>query len=194
MAKNGRMWLRDFLPKDKIFKKSRIMTFGYTSILVDKRKIDDHLEDYADELLRKITILRDLTPAEQKRPLIFICHSMGGLVARLAMTRLHTIPHKFPGFNLKDFGLLFLSMPHLGSTQADYNKFLVVLSEGLFKLRSDLVKELKSFNPTSVDNVEIFRSMEEKPCFRYLCEGEKTSVMGNDRLVKAFLRWPCSEL
>ena len=180
MAENGTMWLRDFLPKDPPFDRSRIMTFGYTSMLVDSRKLNDRFQDYADQLIREI--IRARAP-NSKRPVIFICHSMGGLVARLAMAGMHSMPEKFKGLSLEECGMLFLSTPHLGSQEADRSPFLVALGEGLVGLRSGVVKELQSFNMSSVDNTEIFQAMKVKPAFQCFCESEPTSVLGKSRQV-----------
>jgi Putative serine esterase (DUF676) len=180
------MWLRDFLPKDSPFDRSRIMTFGYTSTLVDKRKLTDRFEDYADQLISQIIRLRG-SSLEWKCPLIFICHSMGGLVARLAMTRMHTLPNKFKGLSLEECGILFLSTPHLGSLQADRSPFLIALGEGLVGLRTGVIKELQSFNASSVDNTDIFQAMKVKPVFQCFCESEPTQVLGKGRLVRTLI-------
>jgi hypothetical protein len=180
------MWLRDFLPKDSPFDRSRIMTFGYTSTLVDKRKLTDRFEDYADQLISQIIRLRG-SSLERKCPLIFICHSMGGLVARLAMTRMHTLPNKFKGLSLEECGILFLSTPHLGSLQADRSPFLIALGEGLVGLRTGVIKELQSFNASSVDNTDIFQAMKVKPVFQCFCESEPTQVLGKGRLVRTLI-------
>jgi len=179
------MWLRDFLPKDSPFDRSRIMTFGYTSTLVDKRKLTDRFEDYADQLISQIIRLRG-SSLERKCPLIFICHSMGGLVARLAMTRMHTLD-KFKGLSLEECGILFLSTPHLGSLQADGSPFLIALGEGLVGLRTGVIKELQSFNASSVDNTDIFQAMKVKPVFQCFCESEPTQVLGKGRLVRTLI-------
>jgi triacylglycerol esterase/lipase EstA (alpha/beta hydrolase family) len=179
MADNGRMWLRDFLPKNAPFNHSRIITFGYTSTLVDKRKLSERFEDYADQLIKRIILLRGST-TERRRPIIFVCHSMGGLVARLAMTRMSTMSKsdKFQGLCLSECGLLFLSTPHSGSIQAEQSQFLLALGEGLFGLRKGVVNELKLFNPSSADSIDIFKNMEVKPVIKCFCEGEPTRAMG----------------
>jgi triacylglycerol esterase/lipase EstA (alpha/beta hydrolase family) len=183
MADNGRVWLHDFLPNDPPFDRSRIMTFGYESTLVDTRKLTDRFEDYADQLIREIIRVRGSNPT-RKRPIIFICHSMGGLVARLAMTRMHSLPDKFKGLSLEKCGILFLSTPHLGSLQADRSPFIVALGEGLVGLRTGVVKELQSFNASSVDNTDMFQAMKVKPVFQCFCESEPTRVLAKDRLVR----------
>jgi triacylglycerol esterase/lipase EstA (alpha/beta hydrolase family) len=160
------------------------MTFGYNSTLVD-RKSNDRLQDWADELLRQVGYVR-VSAEEQRRPILFVCHSMGGLVARQAMIRLNAQQEKFDGIKIGNCGILFLSTPHSGTTQADWNDFLVNLSEMMIGVRSHtIVDELRSFNPSSVDSQEAFTKI--KIPFYCLCEGDKTKVAGKYLTV-------CSEL
>ncbi|KAI9851909.1 MAG: hypothetical protein M1830_006840, partial [Pleopsidium flavum] len=176
----SKMWLRDLLPGSAPFERSRIMTFGYNSTLVDK-KSNDRLRDWADELLRQVGYVRS-SAEEQERPIVFICHSMGGLVGREAMVRLNTVPNKFDGVKLEHCGLLFLSTPHSGTTQADWNDFLVNLAELTIGVRShEIVDQLRSFNPASVDSEESFAVMRKIPPFYCLVEGDKTKIAGRDR-------------
>ena len=176
------MWLRDLLPLSAQFDKSRIITFGYNSTLVNKTS-NDRIQDWADELLRQVGYVRT-TAVEQSRPIIFVCHSLGGLVGRQAMVRLQTNPNKFDGLRLKHCGLLFLSTPHSGTTQADWNTFLMSVSELTVGVRSEaIVDQLRSFNPASVDSEDAFSAMERIPPMYCLVEGEKTKVAGKARTV-----------
>jgi hypothetical protein len=51
------MWLRDFLPEDEHFKQSRVMTFGYSSLLRDSRNMSN-LTEWSQGLLLSISSLR----------------------------------------------------------------------------------------------------------------------------------------
>lgn len=176
------MWLRDLLPSSAQFNSSRIMTFGYDSTLVNS-KSKDRIQDWADELLRQTGYVRT-TPEEQSRPIIYLCHSLGGLVGRQAMTRLKNHPKKFEGVKLDQCGLLFLSTPHSGTTQADWNEFLSSISELTIGVRShEIVDQLRSFNPASVDSEDDFSAMERVPPMYCLVEGEKTKFAGKARTV-----------
>ena len=179
------MWLRDLLPSSVPFNAARIMTFGYNSTLFDKAKTD-RLQDWADDLLSNVCDVRG-TPEEQARPMIFVCHSLGGIVGRQAMIRLHYLPEKFSGITLGKCGLLFLSTPHVGSHQADWGEFLVSVLEVTAGLQSkSIVDELRTLSPSSVDSIEAFQSMKKDnkvPPFICLCEGNKTKKGGKERMV-----------
>ena len=100
------------------------------------------------------------------------------------MIRLNTQPLKFDGVKLENCGLLFLSTPHSGTTQADWNEFLLNLSELVLGVRNqELVHQLQSFNTSSVDSEEAFSTMRFQPPFHCFCEGEKTMVGGKSRTV-----------
>lgn len=78
----GLNWLSDksCLPKD--VPSARILTFGYTSKTYFSRSKSD-VQDFASELLTAINTRRQ-SQIERQRPLIFLCHSLGGLVFKQA--------------------------------------------------------------------------------------------------------------
>lgn len=51
------MWLRDLLPGGSPFNKSRIMTYGYNSSLVNS-KFKENIRDWANGLLQGLNELR----------------------------------------------------------------------------------------------------------------------------------------
>lgn len=57
-GRNGyKMWLRDFLPKDKAFEKARILLYGYRSDLKGNTS-KDSIQDYARRLLMQLQHVR----------------------------------------------------------------------------------------------------------------------------------------
>jgi hypothetical protein len=70
-------WLEDFLPKEKELRQLRIMSWGYNSMVLGSNSTAT-ITTFAQSLLGDLKTAR---PNElQKRPLIFVCHSLGGLV------------------------------------------------------------------------------------------------------------------
>jgi hypothetical protein len=69
-------WLKDLLPKQ--IPNARIMSYGYNSI-VQFSKSTARVGIFADALLEDIISWRR-SAEEQARPIIFICHSLGGIV------------------------------------------------------------------------------------------------------------------
>jgi hypothetical protein len=69
-------WLKDLLPNQ--IPNARIMSFGYNSA-VQFSKSAASIGSFAEDLLEDIMSRRETT-AEKARPIIFICHSLGGIV------------------------------------------------------------------------------------------------------------------
>ncbi|KAJ4126962.1 hypothetical protein NW768_008583 [Fusarium equiseti] len=85
-ASNGKLWLRDFLPDELQNatsngpKKARIMTFGYDAGLFTRATTERSFA-FAENLLNELRDARAGEPA-RSRPLIFIGHSLGGIVIK----------------------------------------------------------------------------------------------------------------
>jgi hypothetical protein len=159
------------------------MTFGYNSVLFETRS-DDRLQDWADYLLDALELIRSGN-SDSHHPIVLVCHSLGGLVARKAMIRLsESKGKKYKHISLSSCALLFLSTPHSGTTEADYNEFLTDILARLSGLRkTSIVAELQSFNKSNVDATESFKYMDTQPSFSCLCESSRTKVGGQYRLV-----------
>lgn len=75
-AKNGSFWLTDFLPVQH--PTARIMSYGWNSAVFGKAVTN--LRDEAEMLLQYLGDKRD--GDRRKKPLLFICHSLGGLLVK----------------------------------------------------------------------------------------------------------------
>ncbi|TGO12691.1 hypothetical protein BTUL_0084g00500 [Botrytis tulipae] len=179
------MWLRDILPLSKPFDKARIMTFGYSSRLRDRGNLSG-ITAWSQDLLRSVSSLRE-TKKERERPILFVCHSMGGLVARQAMVELDKYGSQsgygYDGISPAKCALLFLSTPHSGSREADWNDFLSSIAEVTFGVRKDILGALESFNPMSTDSQREFMNMKIIPPFDSFHEGRRTLVARFNRQI-----------
>jgi hypothetical protein len=101
------------------------------------------------------------------------------------MIRLSEYSHKseYKGMNLKLCGLLFLSTPHSGSTDADWNNFLVDIAQITLGVRPEILNSLKSFNPLSAEDQEDFANMKHQPPFDAFYETQKTKIAKFNRHV-----------
>lgn len=93
---------------------------------------------------------------------------------------------KFPaeGLKLEDCGLLFLSTPHSGTVQADWNDLWLLFGKGAGVSRGQVFTQLlSSFNQASVNAQEQFAALKPVPPVECLYETQNTSVAGIERTV-----------
>lgn len=74
----GLNWLSDEQCLQKDIPNARVLAFGYNSRTYFSRS-DSDVRDFASELLAALQANRR-TDVERKRPIVFVCHSLGGLV------------------------------------------------------------------------------------------------------------------
>lgn len=151
---NGKMWLKDFLPPELPF--ARIMTFGYDSTILLSKSVAE-IEDKALELLNQLSLER-ISPDSNGRPMIFIGHSLGGILVKKAIILAHERSDE-PEFkdvldNTK--GIAFLGTPHRGSDSAWWGAIVANIVKGLSigtstnsRLVSDLKKDSSSLSSIS---------------------------------------------
>ncbi|KAK4186008.1 hypothetical protein QBC35DRAFT_516531 [Podospora australis] len=188
------MWLRDFLPKSESqapdLKQVRIMTFGYSSLLRDKTNITG-LFEWSSELLRSVSEIRK-TDSERSCPIVFVCHSLGGIGGRQstvgscfwAIVRLADNPELYPGLSLSHCGMLFHSTPHSGTDQENWSDLLTELAKiGGARRSRNFTHLLGSFNSESVRAKERFGLLNLVPPFTCVYETQKTMVKGIQRTI-----------
>lgn len=122
---------------------ARVLTYDHGDITPDR-----NLKSMADDLLSSIctetAANTDSTGKISRRPLFFICHSIGGLVVKLALTQASRSSRY--RFTLEDcYGVTFFATPHRGSSYLSISDFgrsiqqLLHLSAPLTpKLRAEL--------------------------------------------------------
>ncbi|KAF5578380.1 ankyrin protein [Fusarium subglutinans] len=108
--KNGRfVWLRDALPSD--IPNARILTYGYSSQLVGSESFQS-----LTDLGRTLQIdLEDIRDSNQPRSILFIGHSLGGLVIKETVRILKEEPLG-PDLSILNAvsGFAFFGVPHRG--------------------------------------------------------------------------------
>lgn len=100
---------------------ARILTYGYDAYVVRGSVAgSNRLIDHATNLLNDLTTDRDLHNAAS-RPIIFVAHSLGGLVCKKAILSSRNNPdaHLRNVFNHTK-GVIFMGTPHKGSWMADW--------------------------------------------------------------------------
>lgn len=136
------LWLRDLLPLQ--VPHARVMSFGYDSVLQFSKSVA-HIGTFADQLLESLMSRR--TGGSSKRPIIFVCHSLGGIVVKKVESRLlinflhHSTTDTNPAPDIQAIirahekdryndllhstrGIVFFGTPHRGSSLASWGTLL----------------------------------------------------------------------
>ncbi|KAF8243918.1 hypothetical protein K440DRAFT_560321 [Wilcoxina mikolae CBS 423.85] len=101
------MWLRDALPED--VDGLRVLTYGFNSGLVESTSIAS-IQSYAKEFLLGLVGARD----DVDRPLVFVAHSLGGLVVKQALVEAASGEALHLNILKSTAGLLFFGVPNRG--------------------------------------------------------------------------------
>lgn len=142
----GCCWIKDFLPHD--LPRCRIFTFGYESSLFGSSAAASHANFY--DISRNLceSLLLELGD-KPTRPLVFVAHSIGGLVVKrfLIETRQSLV---FQGLFDSVSGILFFGTPHRGSAAASQLKTIARVTEiaGLGRVNKSLLHELAPSSET----------------------------------------------
>ncbi|KAJ5894279.1 hypothetical protein N7495_005970 [Penicillium taxi] len=105
------VWLRDFLPKD--LPNIRVLLYGYDTTLSGSLS-KQSIEDLGGALLELITAFR-ANDGTSKRPIVFIGHSLGGLLIKELLIRARRRKSTANSdLSQACFGLLFFGVPNLG--------------------------------------------------------------------------------
>ncbi|KAH0492276.1 hypothetical protein TgHK011_007237 [Trichoderma gracile] len=143
--KTGCNWLSDksCLPKD--IPNARILSFGYNSVTYFSRSNTD-IRDFASTLLAALRAKRR-TGAEKQRPLVFICHGLGGLVFKQLVVRGHEQDGYYGPMLERIQGVVFMATPHRGLNLSVWDSLgpRIVRAATLgFKCNTKLIKDLKA--------------------------------------------------
>ncbi|KAI1767803.1 TPR-like protein [Hypoxylon sp. FL1150] len=151
----GHLWLRDSLPKT--LPDSRIFLYEYNATVVYGNDRTTFL-DKANDLLEAIRIERD---DAKSRPIIFLGHSMGGLLIKQALINAHNhADPKYKSIKEATSGLVFFATPHNGGDQmlVTLGGLAAKMARSLgFQKGENLVKVLESGNMFSDIMSEHFR-------------------------------------
>ena len=109
----GFNWPLDAIPA--AIPKARVMAFSYNSAVQFSKSTSDFFT-FADQLLECLLTERS-SAAESRRPLIFVCHSLGGLVFKQAVIRSHG-SQRYASISAATIGVMFFGTPHQGSSFA----------------------------------------------------------------------------
>ncbi|TVY88975.1 Protein SERAC1 [Lachnellula willkommii] len=152
--KSHKLWLRDFLPDD--LPRARVMVFGYDATPIFANSTAGIVE-HARDLLRCLVETREGRD-ETKRPLIFIGHSLGGLVIKQALIIAERESRYYKQIYQSTSGVIFFGTPHQGSSMADIGTTVARIASTIaHKPEPELLQSLKKGNHILETLTEKFR-------------------------------------
>ncbi|CAB3399577.1 unnamed protein product [Caenorhabditis bovis] len=152
-------WPKDWLPLD-IKRPFRIIGLDYPSYIFQFSGAKHSIQSRADRFKNQ---LRDAGIG--KRPTVFICHSMGGLLAKRLIL-------DCPELMESTVGILFIATPHKGSPVASWGYS--------FLLPTDDVLLLNESNPVNKKLNEDFSAISKKiPVIVSMVETKESNLIGN---------------
>ncbi|KAL4883232.1 hypothetical protein BJY04DRAFT_185084 [Aspergillus karnatakaensis] len=140
---NGTFWPRDYLPRD--IPNTRVFVYGYNSTVTDSRTMSTaSIRDHADTLLNLLDIERQESMAARAPKIIWICHSLGGLVVKQALLNAHE-DRKYTSIRTDTSGLVFFGTPHRGAKGAELGKIAANVAKFISKghAKNDLLQSLE---------------------------------------------------
>jgi hypothetical protein len=167
----------------------RILTYGYNAYIVQKSVASSNrLTDHAMNLLKDLTDDRAYCNASC-RPIIFVAHSLGGLVCKKAI--LLSRDNREAYFqSIFDWtkGIIFMGTPHRGSWMADWAK-IPASALGLVKSSNKtLLQILQADNELLADIRDRFAEMilklsNENRSIKVVCFFEELPLLGVGKVV-----------
>jgi Putative serine esterase (DUF676) len=179
--KSSIFWPRDLLPKDR--NDVRLMTYGYDSDITkffggaaNKTNISEHGRSFLNALSSE----RSTCPS---RPLIFVAHSLGGLIVKEALRRSRDERNHqhLKAAYASTFAIIFFGTPHRGSGDAAWGEMLRrIASAAQFDTAKPILADLdpSSGNAKLDELSEAFSDMLDEKGFQIYSFQESQGKMG----------------
>ncbi|KAI1742224.1 hypothetical protein F4680DRAFT_464108 [Xylaria scruposa] len=165
-------------------KTARILTFGYDAYVADWKTVvsQNRIRNHSSNLLNSLAHYRQEKEDTNEHPIIFVCHSLGGLVCKDALSKARErTEQRFKSILRSVRGIVFIGTPHYGSSLAVWaeqlsiyigvvkrtnNKILEVLrrdSEVLARIQEGFHTMIQARSAEGLEPIEITCFYEELP-------------------------------
>ncbi|OAQ61390.1 ankyrin repeat domain-containing protein [Pochonia chlamydosporia 170] len=147
----GALWLRDFLPKQ--LPNARVMLFGYNSNVAFETSISG-VREQASNLLNRLQLKRR---DAANRPIVFIAHSLGGIVVKQALVETKLNP-TYEVIGRLTYGIAFFGTPHQGSDKAGLGEIVATVTRAVRRdVPNSFMESLKKDTLFSNELIENFK-------------------------------------
>jgi len=151
-TKDDVCWPKELLSKEKALSHIRVLTFGYDANVVKLmgRASLSSLFEHSINLLNALS--RERRQDARDRPIIFVAHSLGGLLVKDALDRSDRFrnanPLLAPIFSATQ-GIIFLGTPHRGSGHMTLAKVVATVAQvALHSVDTSLIRDLERDSET----------------------------------------------
>ncbi|CRK14677.1 hypothetical protein BN1708_011202 [Verticillium longisporum] len=194
-AENGVHWLRDLLPKD--LPQARILCYGYDANTHSTRRVSwnniyDHATNLVSDLYRKRKITNSIN-----RPIIFIAHSLGGIVLKSALIHSNgaqtgALP-EHRSIKLSTYGILFMGTPHQGGNGVQLGRVLANVASLFVAANDRLLKQLEHDSESLQQQLVQFNQISNDFVIKFVYEEYKTpTILGHSIMVCLCFTLPLS--
>ncbi|KAI4134497.1 MAG: hypothetical protein LQ347_001477 [Umbilicaria vellea] len=130
----GKLWLRDFLPPQ--LPSARVLLFGYNANVAFETSIAG-VREQAINLLNRVASKRG---EAEERPIVFIAHSLGGLVVKRALVEAK-LDDSYKSIREATYGIAFFSTPHQGGNFTKLGDIAASITRGVLRNPSNTFME-----------------------------------------------------
>ncbi|KAI9767029.1 MAG: hypothetical protein M1840_005988 [Geoglossum simile] len=124
---NGTFWPAALLAEDIPF--ARIYVYGYNSSIKDPKLMStSSIKEHANILLNLLDMERSPEEGTSASKIIFVGHSLGGLVIKQALLNAHENP-QYTAIRTATFGLVFFGCPHHGAKGVELGMVAATLAK-----------------------------------------------------------------
>ncbi|KAG9235915.1 hypothetical protein BJ875DRAFT_398164, partial [Amylocarpus encephaloides] len=172
----GVHWLKDDNMLQKVIPNARISVFGYRSQWFGPDAVQTTIRAIATDLLHHIQLDRD--GKNSKRPIIFVGHSLGGLIIAKAIAEANARKDEYSEIIKCVTSCVFLGTPFRGSEAQSYAKIISIAGDAIGMARyTDILRSLKAGSTELSDLSEAFLRVAVEISIHLTCYYEMLNTM-----------------
>lgn len=175
---SGTFWLRDLLPTASL--RARVLTFGYQADTSSFFGSDSsqRILNHAHTLVAELQADRDLSNAAE-RPIIFVCHGLGGIIVKKALaysaSRISKKVEHLYSIYISSHGILFFGTPHNGIESTSW-QLMVHDASGDADAHTELQRAMTKNSETLQNITDQFAPLAKRFHMFFFWEGLQTKL------------------
>ncbi|KAG8796234.1 hypothetical protein FRC16_009782, partial [Serendipita sp. 398] len=177
-AEDGTMWLKDLLPGD--FPNARILSYGYDADTrsfahTSTQTILHHADAFVQDLSRR-------RRSDHKRPIIFLAHSLGGVILKKALVLCHIegfeTNQDIRGIYTSTVAVLFFGTPHSGANGVQLAEWMGRVLSVYMHTNNRVLKDLNRDSSELEDIQRLYLPVSKQLNTVFFYEEYRTAIIG----------------